>query len=268
MEATHLTCSIHVKNFEEQCRFFGPEGLGFEVTNEFGMPDGRHGRFHQTGAGFVEVVEYPDEPEPSWDFILSVENVPAWRDRLEGRGYHPGEIEDMPAGRVGFRTVGPSGVRFRVRSLSAGDEPLGYAKSTTGPNVLHFIVTWWPGPWEQDHELFAEGLGLVTAAGRSEPGRRIAFLRAAYGGRGALELIEPRNESHEGDGLRWRMGLMVDDAGAFHRRLEAAGFPVSPLDTTEGSLPAFITGTSAGPEVRVAQVPEGVIPGLLASPGG
>ncbi|MEE8519327.1 MAG: hypothetical protein V3S98_09405 [Dehalococcoidia bacterium] len=267
-EATHLTCTMYVKNFEEQCRFIGPEGLGFPVVREFGSPGSLRGKYHHTGAGFIEVVEDPSNPEPFWDFILSVENVEEWQQRLRSQGHSPGEIVEMPGGRTGFAAQGPSGVGLRVRSLGAGEEPLKYTTDPGKPNVIHFIISWWPGDWERDYAFLSDGLGLVTSRGRSAEGRRIAFMRAAYGGRGIVEVFDKKNDPYPGDGLHWRLALMVDDASGFHDRLASGGFNVTPVEQSAQGWPAFTAGTADGPDIYVAEIPEGTMPGLLGEPSG
>ena len=267
-EATHFTCTMYVKNFDEQCRFFGEGGLGFPVVREFGSPGGLRGKYHQTGAGFIEVVEDPSIPEPFWDFILSVEDVEEWRQRLGDQGHAPGEIVPMPGDRQGFAVQGPSGVGLRIRSLGSGEVPLQYAKDPKGPNVIHFILSWWPGDWEKDYAFLSEGLGLVTSRGRSAEGRRIAFMRAAYAGRAIVEVFDKKNDPYPGDGLHWRLAIMVDNASVFRERLASGGFNVTPLEKSQQGWMAFTGRTEAGPDIYVAEIPEGTMPGLLGEPVG
>src|SRR5262249_36996580 len=154
----------------------------------------------------------------------SVEDVAGWRQRLVGAGYDAGPIVDHAGNRHGFESRLPSGVRFRVRDLAgAGDAPFVYEKGTGAGNILHFIVSWWPQDWEADYRFLSEGLGLVTSRGRTEPGRRIAFMRAAYGGRGIVEILDRANSPYSHPGLHWRVALMVDDCRPFHQRLSEAG---------------------------------------------
>lgn len=267
-EATHFTCTMYVKQFDEQCRFFGPEGFGFPIMREFGAPGGLRGKYHQSGAGFFEVVEDPNNPEPFWDFILSVEDPEAWRKRLIDHGVVPGEMEDMPGDRRGFAVRAPSGVGLRVRSLGGNEEPLKYTTNPNGPNVIHFIISWWPDDWALDYAFLSEALGLVTSRGRGAEGRRMAFMRAAYGGRGILEVFDKQNDPYSGDGLHWRLAMMVDDANAFHDRLAAAGFSVTDVEQSTLGWPAFTASAPAGPDVYVAEIPEGTLPGLLGEPAG
>jgi predicted enzyme related to lactoylglutathione lyase len=259
---------MYVKQFDEQCRFFGPEGFGFPIVREFGTPSGLRGKYHQTGAGFVEIVEDPNNPNTFWDFILSVEDPEAWRQRLLDQGHAPGEMEDMPGERRGFAVQAPSGVGLRIRSLGSGEEPLKYAKDPNGPNVIHFIISWWPGDWALDYAFLSDALDLVTSRGRSAEGKRIAFMRAAYGGRGIVEVLDKQNDPYPGDGLHWRMAVMVDDAAAFHDRLSKAGFGVTDVELSAQGWPAFTASAPAGQDVYVAEIPEGTMPGLLGEPAG
>ena len=269
-EATHLTCTIYVKNFDEQCRLF-EEGFGFPMVREFGRPGGggMRGHYHQTGAGFIEVVEDPSNPEPWWDFVLSVDDVPAWQQRLQSKGYPAGPIFDQGGNRAGFESHTPSGTKLRIRNLGGtGDEPVVSTKTPGGPNVLHYIISWWPEDWEADYRYLSEGLGLVTSRGRADVGRRIAFMRGAYGGRGIVEVLDRQNSPFTHEGQHWRLALMVDDAKPFHARLQAAGFKPTPIEKTRFGWDGFTVGTGEGPEVYVAEIPEGVMPGLLGEPVG
>lgn len=268
-EATHLTCTIYVKNFDEQCHLFGDGGFGFPLIREFGQPGGLRGRYYQTGAGFIEVVEEPSNPQSWWDFILSVDEVAHWKQKLEALGYPAGPIVEQGGNRQGFESQAPSGVRLRIRNLAgARDAPLVYTRKQNEPNVLHYIVSWWPEDWEADYEFLSKGLGLVTSRGRSQPGRRIAFMRAANGGRSILEILDRQNSPYQGEDMHWRLALMVDNAAAFHERLSAAGAGPTPLEKSRQGYDAFTVGTPSGPEVYVAQVPEGAMPGLLGDPIG
>ena len=267
-EATHLTCTMYVTNFDEQCRFFGPEGFGFHVAREFGSAGSMQGKYHFTGAGFAEVVTNPADPVPFWDTILSVPNIEEWRQRLLSKGYEAGEIEDTSGGRVHFVTHSPSGAAFRIRSLAGdGDAPIEYQKNADGPSVIHYLITWWPRDWEADYAFLSDGLGLVTSRGRSS-GRKIAFMRGAYGGRGIVEIIDKANDPYPGNDLHCRLAVMVDDAEALHKRLEAGGHKVTAVEVNPLGWPGFTAGTSTGPEVYVAQIPEGTMPGLLGEPAG
>jgi hypothetical protein len=148
-EADNLTFAMSVHNFDELCSLVGPDGFGFPLGGEFGGPGTRaRGKYYQTGGGWIEVIEEYDNPQPWWDIILTVQDVPEWHARLVSSGYHPGDIQETVIERVHFRVETPSGVKFRVRSIVPLEErpmdaPLIFTTRPNGPNVLHFIISWW-----------------------------------------------------------------------------------------------------------------------------
>jgi len=269
-EATHLTCTVWSKDFDAHCRLFGPEGFGFPIVREFGQPGGLRGKYHQTGAGFIEVVEDPSSPAAWWDIVFSVDDLDGWRQRLIDKGYAVGDVGEQGGNRQGFTAETPGVVKMRIRNLAgAGDAPLEYGKNADGPNVIHYIITWWPEDWERDYAFLSDGLGLVTSRGRNEAGRNIAFLRGAYGGRGIVEVIDRKNSPFAADGAHWRLSLMVDDVRAFHDRLTKAGFAPSDIVKMPAGFDAFnVSADGKEPTVYVAEIPEGSMAGLLGEPVG
>ncbi len=270
MEARHLICSVEVEDLEEVRTFF--EAMGAVSLRDFEYEDAL-GTWLQIGAGILELIERPHGQPfyPPLGVKLVVDDVAEWHAGMAARGVEVGKVGPMPWSAEGFVASAPAGPAFSVTAPRPGidDASLTIELDPSGPNVLHFQTTWWSKRWQEDFSFVSEGLGLVTSRGRGEPeGNRIAFLRAAYGGKAIVEIVDGLHDSHDGPGLHWLISLVVDSAEGFHQRLLKAGHPVGRLGYTNWGVPSFTAKTDNGPLLFVYQEREGGTPGMVGEPAG
>ena len=270
-EANHLLCCVQVEDLTEVKRFF--TALGARTLRDFDSGDAP-ATWLQIGAGILELTEIPHGQPfyPPVSISLVVDDPADW---LAGLQAHDTEVvsdvDIMPGGALGFGASAPAGPSFAIHEPLVGvdDQPLSVDTDPSGPNILHFQTTWWSTRWQEDYDFLSKGLGLVTSRGRSGPeGNRIAFLRAAYGGKAIVEVVDGVHDSFDGPGLHWLISLVVDDAKGFNQRLLKAGEPVGALGYTNWGALSFTAKCASGPLLFVYEERQGGTPGMVGEPAG
>ena len=265
MEAKHLVCSITVEDIPSVRDFF--EAFGASHLRDFDAEGAPAARL-QVGAGIVELVQRRHGMPfyPPLAVKLIVDDPAEWRARLAEGGHA------LLEGGGDLHLAAPAGPAVTIARTVPGvdDAPLTVPHDPAGPNVLHFQTTWWSKQWREDYDFLTErGLGLVTSRGRSGPeGGRICFLRAAYGGKAIVEVVDGLFDDFAGPGLHWLISVVVDDAAAFQERMAAAGQPVSEVGLTPWGVPSFTGKSEHGPLLFVYQEREGGTPGMVGEPAG
>ena len=267
MEAKHLVCAIEVEDIASVQRFF--EAFGGEQR-----PSLSGSVRLQVGMGLVELThrEHGYPFYPPFSVKLVVGDPEWWRVSLASKGVEvPNRLSTSLGGQRGFTKATPAGPDVVIAEPLAGvDDVSLQAPTGEGPQVLHFQTTWWSKQWQADYAFLTnEGLGLVTSRGRGEPeGSRICFLRAAYGGKAIVEVVDGLFDDFAGPGLHWLISIVVDDAAAFQRRMAEAGQPVTDVRPSPWGVPSFTGKSEHGPLLFVYQEREGGTPGMVGAPAG